>query len=319
MSNNLIEATNFITSTFHCDCQNMVTTEHNHLLEEFSILRSKCSAIKEVLIPEDDWPAFQRVFLEKRDQAVHCSILLLAFERGHISKITSPIHRYLMEGKKPKLSLTKQYAKDLIEYWLLEETEIERHRKSKMFIGKLIELQCTEWIEDQGWKIFNISALGGNADIEAQSPEHIECAIEIKYIGQIDEDFLAVVETLSGKTKPLTLSPYASSDYILFRVYEAAKQLQVCIKTRIVFLLISEIAWPVLGKVLRDNWMLWQSPRFYNSDPDWKIFFQEQKKAYPDIEKELQCVISSIAVLWIIKTREGFQFSQEYVSNLRKI
>ena len=98
----------------------MVATEDNLLLEEFSMLRDKCSAIKEVLVPEDYWPFFQNIFLEKRDQAEHCSILLMAFERGHISRITSPVHLYLMEGKKTKPSLTKQYARDLRECWLLE-------------------------------------------------------------------------------------------------------------------------------------------------------------------------------------------------------
>ena len=151
----------FVTSFSHCDCQNMITTEHNHLLKEFSILRSKCPAIKEVLIPEALWPDFQRFFLNKSNRAAHSSILLLAFERKHLNKITSPIHRYLMEGEKPKPSVTNQYVKDLRECWLLEETEIERHRKAKMFMGKLIELQCAEWIENQKWKISNIEALGG--------------------------------------------------------------------------------------------------------------------------------------------------------------
>lgn len=295
----------FIASSSHCDCLNMVATEHRHQLIKFSMLRSKCSAIKEVLLPETLWPDFQRFFLNKSNQAEHSSILLLAFERGHISKITSPIHRYIMEGEKPKQKLTKQYAKDLRECWLLEKTEIERHRKAKMFIGKLIELQCAEWIENQGWKISNIETLGGNADIEALSPEDFECAIGIKYLGQKDEDFLAVVENLAGKGKVLTLSPYASSDFILFKVYEAAKQLQGFTKTRVVFLVISEIAWFNLEKILSENWMQWESPRFYNSDPAWKDFLQGQKKRYPDIEEDLSNVLSSVAVLWIIKDERG--------------
>lgn len=294
----------------------MVATADNHIMKEFSILRNNCSAIKEVFVPQVIWPDFQRV-AKKSNQAAHCSILLLAFERGHISKITSPIHRYLMEGDNPKPSLTEQYAKDLRECWLLEETSIERHRKEKMFMGKLIELQCAEWIEDQGWKISNIEALGGNTDIEALSPEHVECAIEIKYIGQRDEDFLAVVNNLSGKSRIITLSPYASSDFILFKVYEAAKQLQRCTKTRIVFLVIHEIAWPLLEKVLKENWMKWGSPRFYNSDPEWKDFLQRQKNRYPDIEEDLSNVINSIAELWVIKMIGGFQYTRKQVVHLK--
>lgn len=61
-------------------------------------------------------------------------MVLLALERGHLDRITSPVHRYL---------------------------------KSRIFRGRLTELQCAEWLEAQGWVIEGLEALRQGPDIEA--------------------------------------------------------------------------------------------------------------------------------------------------------
>jgi hypothetical protein len=84
-----------------------------------------------------------------------------AFSEGCISKITSPVHRYLFEGEQLNQNLTSQYKEDLGEGWLLQNRKVDRLlRKSKIYMGKLVELQCAEWFEKQGWKISNLEALG---------------------------------------------------------------------------------------------------------------------------------------------------------------
>ena len=193
---------------------------------------------------------------------------------------------------------------------MLEKNIVDRHKKERIFLGKLTELRCAEWIEEQGWRITNLEALGGSADIEAISPDDIECGIEVKYIGQEDGNFLAIVESLSGRGGARTSSPYVASDFFLFKAYEAAKQLQGCAKTRIAFLVINEMAWDFLKIPLRNKWIQWKSPGFFNKDPEWQNFLQQQKKKrYPDIEKDLSVTLGSLAKLWIVKMEDGFQYS----------
>ena len=145
------------------------------------------------------------------------------------------------------------------------------------------------------------------------SPDDIACVIEVKYIGQEDSDFLAVVNSLAGGAGAGNASLYAASDFMLFKVYSAAKQLQMFTKTRIVFLVISDMAWDLLELPLKEDWMQWQSPRFYNNDQVWQDFFQEEKKKYPDIENDLQTAFNSMMELWIVRCKNGFEYSKEDV------
>lgn len=295
-----------------CPCE-MATATEDHILKDFVSIREKCPALKEVLVPDSVWSDFQGTALEDMDEAQHQSILLLALSRGYLRQITSPVHRYLIERGKPKKLLTKQYKNDLIERWMVKKNMVNRHQKARIFLGKLIELQCGEWIEKQGWSISNLEALGGNSDIEARSPDNIDCEIEVKYIGQKDDNFLAVVENLSGRGGARTSSPYTAADFILFKAYEAAKQLQGCAKNRIAFLVIDGMAWNFLKNPLRDRWIRWKSPGFFNKDPEFQNFLQQQKeKRYPDIEKDLAVTLGSLAKVWIVKMKDGFQYSEIY-------
>ena len=296
-----------------CPCQRAIGTERKDLWNKFRRIRKQCPALREVFVPEAIWPQYQEACNAVPDKARHQSILLLALERGYLERITSPIHQYLLINDKPKNQLTNQYRQDLQERWLWQDSEIERHRKSRIFQGKLCELQCAEWIEEQGWKITDFEALGGKADIEAVSPDDIECVIEVKYIGQEDNDFLVVVNSLAGGTGAGNASLYAASDFMLFKVYSAAKQLQKFTKTRIAFLVISDMAWDLLELPLQEDWMQWQSPRFYNNDQAWQNFLQKQRKKYPEIENDLQMAFNSVTELWIVRCRNGFEYSKEYV------
>jgi hypothetical protein len=298
-------------SNFHigCVCQATQTIEEKQLLEKFSCIRENCSAIKEILLPDAIWPNFQKTALEDMDEAYHKSILLLALKRGYLKTITSPIHRFLIQDERPKNELTRQYISDLQERWMEQCQAIERNRKSRIYFGKLTELILAEWLVALGWKIINLEALGGNADIEARSPTNIDTDIEVKYVGHEDDKFLSVIETMAGRRKAHTASPYIASDFLLFKAYTAAKQLQNSSKARIVFLVISNMSWDFVDTQLSEDWMNWQSPRFFNRDTEWNEFLEEKRKSFPSIDTDLQHVIQSLNELWILREEKPFQYS----------
>lgn len=296
-----------------CPCKAASAVDWEHLLEGLRALRNRCSALEQILIP--DWEAFEQADRKlEGNRATHRSMLLLALERGHISRITFPIHLYLMESEQPKKELTKQYRKDLQERWFMEDDELKRHKKSRTYLGRLVELQCAQWIEEQNWRVQNLEALGGTFDIEAFSPRGDAWAIEVKYIGQEDWDFVDISESVdrNGVGKGRAVSLYAPSDWVLFKIYEAANQLADFPQARLAVLVISDLTWHHFQIPLKENWMHWESPRFFNNDSSWNIFFQKQKKRYPNIEREIGTVLGSLTQAWIIREQYGYQYAREY-------
>jgi len=278
-------------------------------------VRERCGALREILVPDDVWEAFKQANTGKLDEAQHKSTLLLALQRNYLNRITSPIHRYLMDGEKPKEDLDPNYKRDLQEHWMFETGYKKRHKAGKRYLGKPTELFCAEWLEDQGWEILNLAALGGDTDIEAKSPYYVDCAIEVKYVGQEDKIFLTTVKSLSGRGGAGTSSLSVASNFLLFKVYEAAKQLEKCNKFRIAILVISNMTWGFVDIPLNENWMCWQSPRFLNGDPGWSQFLKEkrQEKKYSDIENDLAETLRSLKELWIVRENDGFQYSLQHV------
>lgn len=294
-----------------CSCKNAIPSEHDRLLEEFGTLRSKCPAIEKILVP--DWDEFRNWDTQlEENPASHRSTLLLAFERGHLNKITSQIHRFLMESGEPKTQLTQQYRQDLKERWMLEQDVLERHHKYRIFMGKLVELQCAEWLYNQHWRIDNLEALGGDADIEATSPDGKESAFEVKYIGQEDWDFKDIVESIQGVGKGRAISIPVAANWILFKVYTAANQIQKLPKSLYALLVIDDLTWPRFRFVLENNYIFWKSPRFDNADPAWSRFLAEQKKHYPDIENDMARTLRILTGLWILKMEGGFHYSKQF-------
>lgn len=298
-----------IAKSIQCICQKAVADDSDHALEEFAGVRDRCPALKEILVPDSSWTDFKKVVQDDIDQAQHQSILILGFIRGYLRSITSPIHRYLIDNNKPKSLLTRQYRNDLRERWLLKNSVQERHHKSRIFFGKLTEILCAQWLEDLGWGVVNLAALGGGADIEAISPDNVSFLIEVKYVGRLDDEFMAAVESLSGKGGGFTVSPYSASNFLLFKLYTAAKQLEAFPLNRIALLVISYMTWGLVEKVLDQNWMHWDEPRFLDSNEEWNAFLEEKRKTYPAIDKDLQSTIKSLDKIWIVRNDYGFGYS----------
>ncbi len=306
---------------FGCDCQtvNGINNSWRNILNQFESIRKNCPALKEILVPESEWPKFRKMAPSAFEESGHRSILLGALKYGYLGKLTLPIHAHLLDGEKPKDSLIKQYKQDLIEKWMLQKTPLKRHQVVRIFNGKLAELISSSWIESHGWNIVNLEALGGSFDIEAISPHGKSCAIEVKYIGEEDWKFEEDLKSLmSSKAVGGGFNDYNGYNYILFRAYEAAKQLSNFKGDRYVFIVISNLAWDFLDMAIEDNWLQQYPSKFTDlASPKWKDFLTKKKKEgkYQNIEADINKVLNQIKELWIIKC-ESWEYSLSKIIKL---
>lgn len=279
------------------------------LLKHFSRIRRINPALRFILIPDKLWPEYNKYCSTNFDETFHQSILLLAFKRGNLFKIIDPINRYLIQDDVPQKDLSKQYIMDLQEKWMYKENALERHQQARRFLGKVIELMMAYWLEQQNWVVIKLAALGENADIIAEDPKGLIHAIEVKYIGQKDDVFRSVLASLSSGDGGGSESLYDAADYLVFRVYEAAKQLEELKRIRTVLLVISNTWWGFVSTQIREGWINWESPSFFSHTNYWKSFVKEQKRKYPQIDNDLKSTIANLSYILIVKEDDNFDFS----------
>jgi hypothetical protein len=232
-------------------------------------------------------------------------------ERGYLGRVTSAVHRYLMTAGVPRPNVRQQYLQDLRERWMLYADPHERHQKARIFLGRLVELQVAEWLEFQGWTVSGLEALRQGPDIEASTPDGRPTAFEVKFIGTENDDFAQILESLSGQSAGGPVSPYDTANYLLFRVYEAAKQLQRSTCNRIAVVVVEELTWCRFQLQLSDGWIDWAHPTFLPGHA-WDDFFARQQKRYPDLLNDLQPALRSLQGVWILKQSGGWQYSREF-------
>ena len=110
-----------------CACQEIIDKDPNQdLLHLFSEVRAQCPALHQILIPDDVWPRFKQWHGRPDKVALHKSMLLLAFQRGYLERITSAIHRFLLRDD---CNVSKQYLKDTRECWMFDSEKERRHQK----------------------------------------------------------------------------------------------------------------------------------------------------------------------------------------------
>lgn len=275
-------------------------------------IRTSCPALNSVFLPDDTWPDFKVWHAEPDRVAAHRSMLLLALERGHLSRLTSPIHRYLIKNGGLRPGVRRQYVKDLRERWMHYPDPLERHHKSRMFTGRVAELQCAEWLETGGWMITGLEALRQGADIEAKTVSGGVTAFEVKAIGSKDADFETILRSMAQGPSGGAVSAYAGINYLLFRVYEAAKQLAQFHGHRIAMVVIDDLTWWRFEMQLRDHLIDWANPTFLGHDPAWESFIKEQEKRYPELRVELPSVVAGINGTWVIRRSYGYEYHLEH-------
>ena len=288
--------------------------------EEFAAVRDSCAALNKFFIPDRNWEEFQEKTQGELDKASHQSILLLAYTRGYLHKLTSPIHRYLLDKEGFKKDVGKGYKADLQEKWLKEadkerSKELRRHQGHRGYRGKLAELQCAEWLEAQGWKISSLEALGGVYDIEAVSPEGVVYAIEVKFIGQDDDVFLRTNELDDGNGV-CSSSPYKAHDFLLVKIYDAACQFigkNSTGKRRVTLLVVENMARLHFQQIANDNWISIKSPSFKHIESDDEEWLDFIRKVGLDDSSNLSKISENLDEIWIVA--EGDAYIKGFMGN----
>ena len=244
-----------------------------------------------------DFPSWERAYSELiKDNSGHRPILLTAFRRGYLPRITRPIHRYLMDGDVPKSALTAQYKKDLQERWFLRPDPLDRHKKSKGYLGRLAELLLAQWIEDNSsLRIVGLEATGAAHDIVTISMDGREGAIEAKFIGIADPFFEKI---LTRRVFGGAYDVPTAADFLQTRIYEAAKQLADYAFRKTAIIVIEEMTWCAgFDAALCPEFPGYadlRNPRLQSKNKDWLAFLQHLKERYPDIESDLAPAIGSL-------------------------
>ena len=242
----------------------------------------------------------------------------------YLTEITYPIHKYLFTGNHLKQSFIESgYRNELIERWPNEPTALQRHQKARAHEGKINELLCASWLENQGWNIVNLEALGGNCDIQATSPNNTTYAIEVKYIGQEDKNFKLFAEScLTHKATAGTYSIYDGYNFFLFKIYEAALQLQKRNENEknIVFIVFSHSSLIFNSMYINENWIEQHPIEFLeNSSDSWKNFLAKKKNEtkYNHIENTLETYIKKLDEIWVIQQQSDLEYSLEKIIRLK--
>ena len=303
----------------HCACLSSPGREKNSLTR-LDIIRSACPALREILLPDRVWSAVQSWHGEPDVEAAHRSILLLAVERGYLSRLTIPIHRFLLDGDAVLKTVRRQYVRDLVEGWMHREDAVERHRKSRVFRGRLAELQFAFWLEQSGWSVTGLEALREGPDVEAMSESYGATAFEVKFLGVEDSEFESILCAIAGQDSGGAVSAYSGANYLLFRIYEAAKQLEkVQSRRRVAVVVVDDLTWWRVDVQLREKWIDFAAPRFLFPNVAWNEFLGKQRDRYPDLDTDLEPAIGRLDSAWIIRQTSQFECILEYDLPMRRL
>jgi hypothetical protein len=278
-------------------------------LDDFVALRNNCSALRDLLLPEPIWAQFLDWHSLPDDVANHASVALLAFRRGQLSRITGPIHRFLVSSGGIRPDVRAQYVQDLKEKWMFQNEPHERNRLYRTFRGRLVELQFASFLESESHTIARLEATGKGPDIESISANGESNAIEVKFIGIEDPDFMSLVKSISGQPEAYSVSPYQAINYLLFRVFEAARQLDSATGRKTAVIVIDGMSWWRFDLQVKENWIDWKRPKFIRPDDALNNLLSHQKRygGESDLIEHI-CRLDSIQ---IFRQNDAFEFLSE--------
>lgn len=179
-----------------------------------------------------------------------------------------------------------------------------------MFMGRVVELQVAEWLQDQGWVVTGLEALREGPDIEADAPGPLAgaAAFEIKFIGAEDADLNQIVKAIAGDPATESVSPYAASNYLLFKAFEASKQFANTSGRRIRVLVIDDLAWWRFEIVVANDWIDWSAPSFLEADESWTGFLRTQLEKHTDLRAGLRRQLGSLHEVWLLRRGSGYAY-----------
>jgi hypothetical protein len=296
-----------------CCCQTSHPGPETAVLDAFERVRQGCPALRDVLLPDTIWPQVRAQAAAPPAGVGHRSHLFYAFERGHLASVTEPIHRFLLSGRAVREDVSQQYRNDLRERWMLKPTEAERQDRFKSYYGKVVELQVANWLARRGWTVTGLEARGAPADIQAYRCLSRLHSFEVKYLGEMREVFALVVRSLvAGRPIADALPVYAPPNYLLLRVYEAAKRLDRVRRPRIATIVVDERSWHNLVFPLQNRWIDWAAPSFMGNERGWQQFFSSEiLPRFPRITEELAEVVRKLDAVWILRLHPEYRFRFE--------
>jgi hypothetical protein len=290
-----------------CACESLTFDRDHHLLQQFKACWSKCPALNQLLIP--DWASFEVADRSLTETgATHRSMPLLAFERGYLPRLTGVIHKYLMDGDAVKTSVTKDYRRALRERWHRCDDPLERHRHSRSYLGKPVELLVAQDLEGAGMAIVGLEATGQESDIVASRNGDILFA-EVKFIGTEDGTFSAIENDLTtGGVSVFFRDPDVAHDYLLTRLFEAAKQLEGKDGRRMAIAVIDDVtSWSIFKFVLERGFFDWNAPRFLSSNTKMKDHLDELRCKYPSLDQEIGHLLEIVNEVRIYRLGGGYE------------
>ncbi len=276
-----------------CSCMKRCPTEDAE--KAFSIVRENCPVLKDIIIPNDIWQDYKEAMNNPVGLALHQPIMYSSFKNNCLFNLTRPIHIYILDKMKQELYLQRQYKKDLQEKWFNEKEEVKRNKYADIFMSRIAEILIIKYLASSGLIIENYEAIGAKHDVVYKNND-VEICAEIKYIGQEKDDFLRHNKTIREGSSAEILSLYLPYNFLIFKVFEAAKQLTTTNQRKVVYIIISDPSINRFQLQIEDKWFKWLNPQFKNDD-QWSIFLNDKRKRdkkFKYIDVELETIISSL-------------------------
>jgi hypothetical protein len=298
-----------------CPCSSIGAAERTASVAAFARMRAECAALKKILIPDQIWPEYERWCSCDPDEALHRPIAYLAFEAGYLPTLTEPIHQFCLRDGIPHPLLTKQYRSDLVEHWMCAVDYKERFRLARIFQGRLWELVFAFWLQQDGWKVNTLEALGGAADVVATCLSGNSFAFEVKYIGKAKAMFDLEVNALRGERCIGHFSPYESVDILLSRVYKASKQLAVDGAGKIVAVILDEYVRRFQIPV-SEGWINWKDPRFFCNYSNIRSILGEKHPV--NWRDDMKHCASQLDQIWFFDITHGMTLRRQRIESVRE-
>ena len=206
--------------------------------------------------------------------------------------------------------MNAQYISDLRENWVLEDDYISRFKKARIYQSRLVELDVARWLETQHWQISNLEMYGGKFDIEGSDNDHIPTTFEVKFLAQREALFelnrTSFMNSVAGRP-----GVYSPMDYLLFRLYEAARQLQSTHTNRIAIAVVSD--YDVSYKIpLSEGWIDWNNPSFLKRDPEILQFLQKEYEKNENLDTDIIKLLTGLSEIWILRYKDSFELQLEH-------
>ena len=137
----------------------------------------------------------------------------------------------------------------------------------------------------------------------------------MKYIGIQDYRYNEILYSLEyGEAVGGFFNIYSGYNFILFKIFEAAKQLTTCSNNRLALVVASSVDWDFLEMPIRDRWIYSRPIGFSDAaSEDWNKFLAQKKyeKRFANVENELDVVIGDLKECWILKEDDCMTFVLE--------